>query len=122
MLLEVFLVLMLIATGSLILGYSTQTYFFSIFGFSILFFLGTAIMGLNDDEGVLFKVGETDNTTLTHTNHGNGTYVLDNRFTQTYFVYDSYNNFLFGLIMVFISLMGIFILLMNTRSSGFRDD
>jgi len=121
MLLEVFLVLMLIATGSLILGYSTQTYFFSIFGFAIFFFLGLSIMGLNEDEGVLFKVGENDNVSLSYV-VDNGSYVLDNSFSEKLFVYDSFSNFILGIIMVFISVMGIFIILMNTRSTGFKDD
>jgi hypothetical protein len=121
MLLEVFLVLMLIATGSLILGYSTQTYFFSIFAFAILFFLGTNMMGLNDDEGVKFKIGEDLVSNYTY-NEDQNPHTINSVVSSTSFTYDSYKNFLFGLIMVFISVMGIFIILMNTRSTGFKDD
>ena len=117
MLVEVFLLLVLISSGFLLLGYSTQTLFFAIFGFAILFFLGTTLMGLGADDGILFKVGENESVSYFY---DNGSLVETSNSKN--FVYTNYNNFLFGLIMTFISLMGIYLILMHTRSGGFDDE
>lgn len=117
MLLEVFLVLVFIAGGFMLLGYSTETYFYSIFGFAILFYLGTMLMGLNADDGILFKVGENE---VVNYVYDNGT--VDSETKAMTYVYEAFSNFLFGLLMTFISLIGMFLILMNTRSKGFDDE
>ena len=69
-------------------------------------------MGYDADEGVLVKTGESSVSTV---NPDNSTIIVveDN--------HTAYNHFIFGLIMSFVSLFGVVMVLLHTRSGGFKD-
>ena len=120
MLLEVFVLMGVVAFAFIVLGYSIDTTFFSIFGFAILFFLGVQLLGLNEDDGILIPIGSESDVTF---NYSNDTLVSENKVSNT--EYDTFSHWLFGLVMTFVSLVGILDVLFNLRRiekiGGFND-
>ena len=121
MLLEVFVLMGVVAFAFIVLGYSIDTTFFSIFGFAILFFLGVQLLGLNEDDGILIPTGSESDVTFNY--DSNDTLVSENKVSNT--EYDTFSHWLFGLVMTFVSLVGILDVLFNLRRiekiGGFND-
>lgn len=111
--LEIFVLLVVLAFAFISLGYAINITLFSTFGFAILFFLGTILMGLNSADGILINNGQ------------NISYVYDNytllSSIETNLV-EPFSHFFFGLIMSFVSVIGIVLILLHTRSGGLNDE
>lgn len=118
MLLEVYAMWVVVAFAFLALGYTTQIYFFSTFGFGLLFFLGSVLMGLNADDGLLYKVGFEEDVVY---NYDNASELESTTLVNTV-SFESFSHFFFGLLMSFISVIGFVLTLLHTRSGGLSDD